>query len=594
MNMKKITLGAAFFIAALGLQAQTTYYIDAVNGNDDNAGTQEQPWQTLDGNVDTWRSTEATIYLAEGEYNLLQKLYLENTIEIIGEGKDKVFVQAASDDEFEGDRYGNLPYSEAGFFGVAEGSNVEISGITIKNLRVGVDGGTEAVWGGAITVGLGATLTMNNVDFFRCLLPIGGGAGIDSNGALDLTNVKFSECQASTQGAAIRIAGNAIAKFEGCVFERNTGTTTIQVFPMETLDEPCADLRFNNCYFEGNDYSAGQYTSCVAVDNFYGNKLIFHVTNSTFANNLGNKQGCLFFTTDPAKDRVIDMYVANTTFMHNYMKTGTHGSCFMINRWTSATLTGEVSFVNNTFFRNGKTEESDTQYSSEIFFVDQAYTLNLINNLILTQPKGNGIVWGSSFENTTCNFKNNIYEQTGGTSTLNSRKEFEAASTKIGQSAGKDEETGDTILFIDSNESAKLELELRPQDANKAPYLALLEGSVAIDAGYNDGGALVPATDVRGIAIANEKKDVGAYEYTGATSLEGAGSHKTISAFYNAHTGMIHVEEVVSASLYNAVGKLERTVNNTTTIDINDLPRGVYILTISNENGKSASVKIAR
>ena len=287
---------------ALSLSAQTTYYIYAEKGDDANPGTKEQPWATFNGNSETWRTVDCTIYLADGAYDLVSKIPLEANIEIIGSGIDKVFIQQFNDEDFEGDRYGNKPYMSAGFFDVTGSKTVKMSNLTMKNLRVGEAENSETpYWGGAITVQPGSTLELNTVDFNRCILPVGGGAGIDCKGSLNLTNVRFIECEADRQGAAISLAGDAKGQFEGCSFIRNVGTTTIQVYPQEVVGGTCADLRFNNCFFDSNDYSDVQYGAGIHIGNFYGQKLIFHVSNTTFVNNrkVCQKAHLLFCMTKP-------------------------------------------------------------------------------------------------------------------------------------------------------------------------------------------------------------------------------------------------------------------------------------------------------
>ena len=592
MKIKSFTL-SLFTWCALSLSAQTVYYVDAQNGDDANPGTQEQPWATLNGNAETWRNSDCTVYLAEGTYDVMFKIVLGGNLELVGAGVDKVFIQQCNDEDFEGDRYGNVPYATAGFFDVSGEKTVKMSNLTIKNLRVGdVENVSTPYWGGAITVQQGSTLQLNTVDFYRCMIPIGGGAGIDCKGSLDLTNVRFTECVASMEGAAISLAGDAVGKFEGCSFVRNSGTTTIQVYPVETQAEQiCADLRFNNCYFESNDYSAAQYGCGINIGNFYGHKLVFHVTNTTFANNLGNCAGCMFITTNTSKQRVIDMKVENCTFMNNALTADPHGSVYIMNESSSNTLTGDMTFANNTFYHNNRLE-AGKEPVSDLYFTDQSVNLNILNNIFLVKEGlGYGPVFSTDIQNTKVNFKNNVFDVVGGGN--NSMvSAFQETGIQVGQTA--DEEEG--LEYIDGNTEVKLETELTFQGAYKAPYLRLQEGSVAIDAGYNDGGTLIPALDIRGVGVYNEKKDVGAYEYDG-NSGSGVGLMVSPSlkvVVTNDMNTVTFSEGVSDVKVFGINGLMVRHYSSVTSFDVSDWSNGVYILVVTDMEGNISKFKILR
>ena len=394
------------------------------------------------------------------------------------------------------------------------------------------------------------------------------------------------------QGAAISLAGDAIGKFEGCSFVRNTGTTTIQVYPVETTaDNVCADLRFNNCYFDSNDYSKAQYGCGINVGNFYGHKLIFHVTNTTFANNLGNSAGCMFITTDINKQRVIDMKVENCIFMNNDMTTATHASVFSINGSSSNTLTGDITFANNTFYHNDRPDGSTAGAVSDIFYNDQSVNLNFLNNIFLTtNGKGYGPVFSSDIQYTKVNFKNNIFESVGGgenTMVL----AFQDGGIKVGQS--EDEEKG--LEYIDGNTEVKLDLELIPQGDYKAPYLRLQEGSVAIDAGYDDGGTLVPTLDIRGVGVYNEKKDVGAYEYDNGGSSVGMMVSPSLKVFVTNNMNTVAFsEEVANVKAFAINGAMVKDYSSVQSFDVSDWSRGAYILVVTDMEGNIYKFKVLR
>ena len=591
MKIKSVTI-SLFTLCAFSLSAQTTYYVDSENGNDSYPGTQDQPWATLNANAESWSTTDCILYLAEGAYDVVSKIYVNGNVEIVGAGVDKVFIQQCNDEDFEGDRFGNLPYMSTGFFDVSNNKTVKMSNLTFKNLRVGdVDNVSTPYWGGAITVQPGSSLVLNTVDFYHCIIPVGGGAGIDCKGSLDLTDVRFTECEASVQGATISLAGDAIGKFEGCSFVRNTGTTTIQVYPEET-DDVCADLRFNNCYFESNDYSAAQYGCGINIGNFYGHKMIFYVTNTTFANNLGNSAGCMVITTNVEKQRVIDMKVENCIFMNNDMTTAVHSSVFSINGSSSNTLEGDITFANNIFYHNDRPEDSAAGGVSDIYITDQNVNLNFLNNIFLvTSGKGYGPVFSNDILNTKVNFRNNIFESVGGgNTTMVAAFQNQDGGIKVGQS--EDEEEG--LEYIDGNVDVKLDLELVSQGDYKAPYLRLQEGSVAIDAGYDDGGTLVPTLDIRGVGIYNEKKDIGAYEYdTNGSSSTGLVVSSSLKVFVTDNI-VTFSEDVSNIKVFAINGTMVRDYSSAKSFDVSDWNSGTYILVVTDIEGNIFKFKILR
>lgn len=593
--MKKLLLTLAFSMTTFVFFAQTNYYVDATTGNDDNDGTSPaQAWKSVNAHAATWGAVDCILNIAEGEYIVNTKMFLVANIEVVGAGKDKVILMGATDDDFEEDRHGNKPFTASGFFDISGGEKtVTIKNLTMKNLRLG-DGATM-VWGGFITVQPSATLKLNSVDILKGELPLGGGAGIDCKGNLDLTNVTIADCIASTQGVAVSFNGNSTGKFESCTFENNTGASTIHSYLAEVADGVAGDYKFNNCYFADNDYSAVQYGACIFLGNFYGKKLNYHITNSAFSGNKGNSAGVLFITTSAAKTREIDMLVSNTTFTRNIMTGGNHGAIYMMNEGANSNISGAISFVNNTFYRNDRAEGS-TLGSSDIFFQDMSVDLNMINNIFLTSPGSWGTVFNYSPDAASnCNptIKGNIFERVGGDKSVLTELALDASqNTKVGQDADAEKE----LEYIDGNIAVKLATTLTFQNGYNAPFLPLLDGSLAIDGGTKD-NSLVPALDVRGQAIVNERKDIGAYEYTdgGATIIEDATDGDILKAYVNkADDTVTFNKEVKTVNVYSINGALIKTVANNSAIQIADLQNGVYVLKATEANGTVSAVKIQK
>ncbi len=597
--MKKIFLSLCLVFAVFVINAQTNYYINAATGSNDNDGTSaDKAWKNLNGKADVWRIADCVLNIADGEYIIDSKINLAANIQIVGTGKDKVFLMGATDDDFEEDRQGNKPFTNSGFFDVSGDKTVTIKNLTMKNLRLGDSEGT-IVWGGFITVQSGNKLVMNTVDILKGELPVGGGAGIDCKGTLELTNVTIADCIADRQGVAISFNNTVDAKFEGCVFSNNTGASTINAYLPEVTDGLCGDLSFNNCLFENNDYSKAQYGACVFLGNFYGKKLKYHITNSTFSENLGHSAGVLFITTSMDKTREIDMLVANSTFMNNNLTTAVHGTVYSMNASASNTISGDISFVNNTFYHNDRPEGVNTN-SSDIFFQDMSVNFNLINNIFLTDIGSYGTVLNYNEDATkNCNptIKGNIFERVGGgVNELTNIANDASLNMRVGQEQvdpdPENEELGQD--YIDGNTLVKLETTLTEQGGYKAPYLKLSEGSVAIDYGVKD-SPLVPALDVRGQAVYNDKKDAGAYEYDGTMSSVSTFKTNNIFAYMDYNSNAIVLSEtLVSISIYSITGSTLKTIKNSSSIDVSNIPSGIYLLKIVDSSGLVSSIKVQK
>ncbi|MEM7369926.1 MAG: T9SS type A sorting domain-containing protein [Bacteroidota bacterium] len=124
----------------------------------------------------------------------------------------------------------------------------------------------------------------------------------------------------------------------------------------------------------------------------------------------------------------------------------------------------------------------------------------------------------------------------------------------------------------------------------------LSAGSPAIDAGSNDGA---PGQDQRGLArLFNGTADIGAYEFDPATSVE-ASLIPEVRLFPNPSTGILHVRfqhlpqavHLQVLDLKGAVWHSEQVDSRLILLHLDDLPKGVYVLTFS-MSGRHFSKKI--
>jgi len=454
----------------------------------------------------------------------------------------------------------------------------------MKNMRLGSAGNPTVISGGMITTQTGTNLILNNVDILKAAIPYGSCAGITcTGGSLDLTNVRFAECLSERYGSCITTYSGATATLEGCQFINNVGNLT------STAASPGAacikvnqgginsELLLNNCYFSGNVF--GYFANTIAIGGFTLNKMKLHVTNSTFANNVGTGAGSIFIETSITNPREIDLLVENCTFLKNTLSTGTNGTVYQMNGAASGNITGTISFINNTMYRNQRLSGG----SYGIYFQDMSVTFNYINNLSLYAGTNYDVQFITNADPTkhcTPTIKGNDYQHVGsgvaGT-LLYMLKDAAYNHLNTGIASVK----MDTVLTDPGN--------------NKAPYLPLQSGSDAIDIGFDD-GVLVPALDVRGQAIFGVKKDAGAYEYVVPTGFKDAGKVASISASLNPLTHILTFsQELAKVEIFNVTGaRVLALVNKVSQIDATALEAGLYLVRVTTMDGAVSTIKMQK
>ena len=362
--MKQIIplLLVVLFISSLKVQAQTaTYYVNAATGLDTNTGTTEaNAWSTL--NPSKW-SGDCKIYIANGEYLITEKINVTLNVELIGTSKDLVSLMGSSDEEFPNDGRGGLTMT-SGIFELAEGKTLKIEGLTMKNIRRDV--GTEAILGGAIRTQTGSYLTIRDVNMHNCIVLNGGGGAIFANGNIDIENVTFENCSATSYGAALSLKDSlqnkAVYRLEKVHFLNNNSSSDIVY-----VQSPKTEFSLNNCLFKGNS-RLSDYGAVLRLSSNSG-YLNAKITNSSFVDNPGVKSGVISIPTNSANTRTIDLKIVNCTFTNNTLSQGPHGAVYSMGGSSTTTLTGTIAFVNNTIFNNGRADDV-TGTTSCLYFPD--------------------------------------------------------------------------------------------------------------------------------------------------------------------------------------------------------------------------------
>lgn len=577
---------------ALAAGAQDTFYVDQSNGDDTNPGTAAAPWATF--NVAKW--TSGCTVIVKGEYYVDAEAPSNViTVDATLAGEDNAIVYGYEPGEEE-------PSDFTTFFTCAE-NKLTVKDITFANYYNNID--TKGSYnGGVFSFEAGSELVLENVKFSDLYHGVAGrrGAAIGTKGILTATNVTFENCTA-TQGGAVAIMGNRPAKFTSCKFignNNNMGYETAWGARGGAIfsNADGADITIDKCYFEKN------ITDCpLQADRKYasggaiyvmGPKTKLYVSNSVFYGNVGGYAGAAFgMNQSNVDDNVLDIRFSNNTFLDNtsnFKGTAQGILVYLSGGSTDHNYKGLVSFVNNTSINNN----TDNTAQSVFFTNSNPMDMVFVNNISLDKKilgegedateSGYGWVLQEQVDHefNSVNITNNIIE---------------------GGIGGGHKSFGDE--YLNSDEAANMfpaaaireqhEVDNELSEHTNGLYLALGENSSAIDAGTNtvmyNGGNLVPQTDALGNGIANNIRDLGAWEF-GAESGIASVIVDSKKLVYDAAAGVVSVGEVARViNVYSVAGSLVAHVENAESVSVASLAKGAYIVAAI-VNGEAVAAKI--
>ncbi|MEI6751974.1 MAG: T9SS type A sorting domain-containing protein [Paludibacter sp.] len=583
---QKFYLLLMVLIPVLSIQSQTTFYVDpnSTNANDANEGTSSSsPWMSL--NATKW-TDGCTVVLAATTHAVLAKATVTVNVTLqgtAGSTKDNVIIEGLTADDIA--RGSETPQ----FFAITGTGSLSIKNMTIRNSQYAFATGKTDYWGGMFNVSSTATLTLENVNVENANLALRGGGAIYSTGTLNCTNVLFQNC-ISSHGAAVCVQGTGIANFESCTFKANStqdGTHDYKFGGALKVESQTANVTINKCYFDSNTSNDDMTLNtkspaggAIAFRLYAGCDAKLKITNSTFSKNYAYGSGGAIlidkvgsFATTAGK---VNLQFVNNTFYANYCN-ATHGTAFIITGGSENGLNGTISFINNTFFKNGPS--NPTAAKSSLFFNDLGVDFSFINNIVqdrvwdptLLKYWGYGLVVNLTKPTQlykSLNITGSVFDGFGGS--------LSTAVHLTTDSVGK----LNNIVKLDS---------VLTVPATGVPYLKLNQGSLAIEFGKAEfllnGLNLVPALDIRGIAKIGASKDAGAYEYDGPTAVNEILKNSTF-AYPNPFTDMIYLPNLVkSISVFDLAGVRQYVQANVSKLNTSNLQTGLYIVQVVNYDG---------
>ena len=325
---------------------QTDFYVSDSAGDDNNAGTQDSPYKTIQTALDRPHNDQVTynIYILAGNYTGLGNTNLtvngNYNINIIGEGTDKTIIdgEAGFDIIYSGFYWGSSDIwktytNETGNWGmnITQGNGrITLSNFTIEHCySQGVNGGSAIGLYPVATVDNHANLEVDNMYFFENYAGVGAGIRNNANATLIVNNSVFEKNQksSSTGNYGPGVYNNGTATILNSIFDNNYARWGVVMNDHS--------LVVGNCTFQNGIGYDGSSTYK------FGTGVAFNTGASDF-----NRPG----------NYLTDNIVENCTFINNY-QSDIYG------------FSGSLIANNNTFINTSRIYITDSSSSDDISYV---------------------------------------------------------------------------------------------------------------------------------------------------------------------------------------------------------------------------------
>jgi len=539
--------------------AQSNFFV-SINGNENNAGTQQNPWATIQFAIDECAEFD-TINIEQGNYN--EKIYIDKGITIRGIDDNYFTINAEGISEPEA----VIEIENAGF--------VNLQHVHLKNnVR------NDAI--GILVQGNAHHIKIENCEISSIHFSDDPQDAVTENTNaqpiivfgntetpihhLSILNTKVSNCRLG-YSEAISINGN-VDGFEiiGCIVDSvtNIGIDAIGfegVFPIPNLDQArngrIAENHVKGCNSEYAT-SAGIY-----VD---GAKNIIIERNYCEQNGFGIEIGC----EHPGK-------AADSILVRNNICILNFSAGLAIGGYDFPNGSGKVTHVvvlNNTLDNNGTAAAEEPQvylsYSENCIIANNLVKSSFPNPHIFTELNPQNLLMDyNSFGNSNSTGSNFFNANWNGT-------EFNSLQTFSLQSFTNQYSILDSTIF----------------ETIQNCFYSLNANSNAINAGTNNYISQFGEVDFCGNPRVNQVIDIGATEFNTELGIASDENHQPI--FYpNPLNGILYFkfekEEIIQVEVFDLTGKLllMQMVNATKSINMSEFDTGLYCIKITTQKGIS-------
>jgi hypothetical protein len=577
--MKRILLLLALSVLFFSSYAQSSYYVDGVNGNNNNAGTSlSKAWKTIQKSFDS-ATAGSTVYIKAGTYkeNLVAKRsgtagnpitfrnYANDVVIIDGTGTTGttlIEIYNKSYLNFENLTIQNL--TKNGAVGIlvecpptGTVTSLHFKKLTIRNIKWTSSASTEPTDNDSaqpfIAYGRGTTaaraitnLTIDSCEFYNNIPGYSEVLSLDGNiNGFSITNNVVHD----NINIGIYVGGNygectvpALDHTRNGVIENNRCYNNVASYA--TSGGIYADGAQNVVIQRNISYANGYGIEVGCEEN--GTTTNITVINNLIYNNQESGLAVGGYTTDTEGEVLDCVFRNNTLFQNDALRNGS-GEIYV-------TKASRCTFKNNVFYTNDQNvlfsfEEFDAQLSNSLNY-NRWYTPNNNANAITINWKGHPYETFSSYKSGTSQDANSTY--------------------------------GNPALV-----NATL----------PTPDLKLQTGSPCINAGDPATVLLSGETDFNGNArVVNTRIDIGAFENSSGVITSTAAEESIalgLSVYPNPASYSIEVKTAqtfttgtLSISNARGVEMLKQTINSEGThVDISSLPRGIYSVRLINSQG---------
>ncbi|OSY87832.1 hypothetical protein WH52_10440 [Tenacibaculum holothuriorum] len=565
--MKHLTILFCFFLATKALHSQTNYYV-ATNGNNNNNGSINQPWKTIQYGMDRL-SPGDILNIRQGNYN--EKLQVNKS----GNSNNVITIKAYNSENVvvNGDSFND----KKSLFRSYNKGNFTVEGIHFTNCY-----SSDGL--GAIFVdGYGENITINNCKFSNIAISRNKNASVNN----------------STNQPVISFIGNSSQQSL-----KNIKVTNSEIFDCRPGYSECLTITGNSDGFEFSNNKVYNNTN-IGIDvignyNDSSNSNLDQARNGVIKNNL-----C--YNNNSPYASAAGIYVdggKNVTIENNILHHNDYGAEIGCEESGSAS---NIIFRNNVVYKNKDAGIALGGYNASTG--GKVTNSKVINNTFYqnnTKGDGTGEILFSQFENSE--ISNNIFFLSNHNYLMsNSRNQPNLTfrynlvfnpngSNKINAYWNKKDLTGfSTILNQTPLQSSNFHK--NPNFCNPSQYqFCLQNNSPAIDSGNPNYQPDANETDIDNQArLYNNVIDCGADEFHGTVlGNDDVTLENDFTIYPNPASDFIYIKfknvVVYRVKIFNLLGSLVSSktleTNSDNRINISSFSQGLYIMVFLNENGK--------
>jgi hypothetical protein len=305
----------------------------------------------------------------------------------------------------------------------------------------------------------------------------------------------------------------------------------------------------------------------------------FNINNCVFRNNLSNSAGTYYVV--PGSNTTTNVSVTNNLFENNitrddltpgFNRDGLGSPAGWIRVFNSNVILN-VTLVNNTFVNN----QSEGSGSSDLPTVGFSTAASSSGNYVLA----NNLFWG----NTTSN---------GNTALAFGRVVDNFVAPNTNEILNTIDEDGFSNLpgLIGMNDNSNVNPNLT------SDFKLQASSTSAIDNGLNSALPSGITLDLAGnTRIVGSAVDIGAFEYDAALSTTNFNDVFVSSIYPNPVDDVLYINaknDIQTIEVYSLLGKIVAKKKNTTSIEVNGLRSGVYLLKVTDVSGSQSTLRFLK